>query len=356
MHLCYSINDFSAMPAGISLLSFLENNPDYEPEEVFFVDFGIRPPSRRRLEAVAARYGKRITYLQHKEVTDQIRRDFPHLHTWRGTMAPNAKAFLDRIVPEYVHRLLFIDADTLVTDSLRELADLDMGGAAVAAVPQGWETQQIRQGRLRLCCDCDFYFNSGILLYDMDVWRREDCYSMVIDVLRKKKEFYSPDQTLLNNTIPGRLRKPLPLRYNHLTHHYHPKQEPDNLRRWGVFSEEEIEEAIKHPAIVHFTGGDHHARPWHEGCWSYRKEEYLRYKALSPWKDVPLLPRERSLRPGLYGKGMRLYLWMISRQPSTRLSNAVGYLNHLLLRIDRRMNWALPSMAEGVESSTPTLP
>ena len=101
---------------------------------------------------------------------------------------------------------------------------------------------------------------------------------------------------------------------------------------------------------MHFTGGDHNARPWHEGCWSYRKEEYLRYKALSPWKDVPLLPREKPFRQGLSGKGMRLYFWMISKQPSTRLSNAVGYLIRLLLRIDRRMNWALPRMAEGIET------
>ena len=38
LYLCYSINDLSAMPAGISLMSFLENNPDYEPEELFFLD------------------------------------------------------------------------------------------------------------------------------------------------------------------------------------------------------------------------------------------------------------------------------------------------------------------------------
>ena len=40
LYLCYSINDFFAREAGISMLGFFENNPDYEPEEVFFIDYG----------------------------------------------------------------------------------------------------------------------------------------------------------------------------------------------------------------------------------------------------------------------------------------------------------------------------
>ena len=48
LYLCYSINDFFAREAGISMLSFLENNPGYEPEEVFFIDYGIHPANKQR--------------------------------------------------------------------------------------------------------------------------------------------------------------------------------------------------------------------------------------------------------------------------------------------------------------------
>ena len=202
LYLCYSINDFSIMEAGISLLSFLMNNPGYEPDEVFFVDYGIHPRNKERLGEIAARYGKHVTYLDGKPMTDRVKREFPHLGAWRGTMAPNAKAFMDKIVPSYVDRLLFLDADTLVTGSVADLQSLDMGGAALAAVPQAWTTAQIRSGQLKLYSGSDFYFNSGVLLYDLNVWRREDCHQMVIDMLRTKKQLYSPDQTLLNNAIP----------------------------------------------------------------------------------------------------------------------------------------------------------
>ena len=351
LYLCYSINDFSIMEAGISLLSFLMNNSGYGPEEVFFVDYGIHPRNKERLNEIAAPYGKHITFLNGKAVTDEMKRQFPHLTAWRGTMAPNAKPFLDKIVPTYVERLLFVDADTLFMGSVAELEHLDMKGAALAAVPQAWDTASIRSGYLTLYSGSSFYFNSGVLLYDLSVWRKEDCYQMVIDILRKKKKFYSPDQTLLNNAIPGRLQYQLPLKYNHLTHHFHPRQELKYLEASHVHTREEINEAVAHPVIAHFTGGDHQARPWHEGCWSYHKEEYLRYKALSPWKDTPLLYdyRKKSPREGFFGKGTMFEFWLMSKQPSYKLTQMVsGVLGRLSALRARVLNLP-PEMEEGVE-------
>lgn len=338
------------MSAGISLLSFLENNPGYEPDEVFFVDFGLHPINKKKLDGIATRYSKHVTFLDARQVTAQVRRDFPHLRSWRGTMAPNAKCFMDLIVPEYVERLLFIDADTLVVGSVDELSHMDMGGAALAAVPQCWETCMIRLGRLKLYADTDMYFNSGVLLYDMNVWRRENCHQMIVDTLRVKKQFYSPDQTLLNNAIPGRLLCRLPLKYNHLTHWMHPRQELKFLSVGGIHTVQEIDEMKRHPVIIHYTGGDHHARPWHKGCRSYRTAEYPHYKALSPWKEVALFPRQTCTRQGVAGKGALLYFWMASKQPSLALTTAVMRLNHYINRLQVRWHKAQPPVPEGVEA------
>ncbi|MBO4802358.1 MAG: glycosyltransferase family 8 protein [Bacteroidaceae bacterium] len=349
LYLCYSINDLSAMPAGISLMSFLENNPDYEPEEVFFLDYGIRPANKQKLDSIATHYGRRITYLKATPVTNDIKQRFPHLGTWRYTMAPNAKPFMDQIVPEYVERLLFIDADTLVTGSVSDLMHLDMEGAALAAVPQCWESYLMRQGVMKLYSGSDMYFNSGVLLYDLNTWRREDCHQMVIDTLQKKKQFYSPDQTLLNNAIPGRLQKQLPLKYNNLTHWLHPRQELKYLRTGNIHNEEEIQEAIDHPVIIHYTGGDHHARPWHKGCRSRRQKAYQLYWARSPWKDVPPFPPECFGRPILSGIFIRLHFWLMSKQPYSALSEAALSLCRFFEKLEAKWYKAPPPMKEGIE-------
>ena len=330
LYICYSINDFCVREAGISMLSFLENNPGYEPEEVFFLDYGIHPYNKERLNEMAGRYGKRIEFLAAKPITDEVKRTFPHLRAWNGTMAPNAKPFMDKIIPPYVERLLFMDADTVVARSVEELLQLDMGGVALAAVPQNWDTDNIRQGKLKLYAGSTTYFNSGVLLYNLAVWRKADCHQMVLDTLQKVKYLFSPDQDLLNHAIPAHLQISLPLKYNYLTHYMHPRQEPKFLKKGHVFTKDEIEEAISRPVIIHYTGGYQNARPWHEGCCSRQASAYLHYKALSPWKDTPLFPAFSQLmgrqKRTVIDRGWQLFWWMLSKQPSLTLSRATAFV------------------------------
>ena len=335
LYVCYSINDFFAREAGISLVGFFENNPDYEPEEVFFLDYGIHSINKQKLDSIAAHYGRRITYLKAKPITTRIKSEFPHLKGWRGTMAPNAKAFVDEIMPDYVQRLLFIDADTVVAGSVRELMHIDMGGAALGVVPACIKKKDLTKKRLKLENGNQLYFNSGVLLYDLDNWRRENCHQMILDMLHKKINLDWPDQNLLNNAIPERIIKCLPLKFNYLSHYYHPIQELSMLHRGDVYSEQEIEEAIHHPAIIHYLGGWVMARPWYEGCRSSLSEEYLRYKALSPWKDTPLFIHGTDTKPPTNFRG-KLSYWQMSQYSkchSYRMTRLTDRLCNTIFRI-----------------------
>ena len=297
MYICYSVNDFYAREAGISLLGFLDNNPEYKPDEVFFIDYGIHPSNRERLDGIAARYGKRITYLNGKPVTDRVKREFPNYTPWKGSMAACIKPFMDEVVPEYVHRLLYIDADTVVVGSVSELETMDMGDAVVAGTISNTEGYRLQKKMYELYSGNTIYMGTGVLLYDLDNWRRENCRQMMYGVLRRKKRIRLPDQTLINNAIPQRLMKVLPTKYNYVTHNYHPWQEYHWLRQYRIYSRQECLEAIRHPVIIHYLTGLGMCRPWHEGCLSHRKDEYYRYKAMSPWKDSPLFPSYLELYP-----------------------------------------------------------
>lgn len=333
LYLCYSINDFFAREAGISLLGFLDNNPGYQPEEVFFLDYGIHPTNRAKLDGIAARYGKRITYLDARPVTSAVQQEFPHLKGWRGSMAPNAKCFIEQIVPDYVERLLFIDADTVVAGSVTELQTIDMSGAALGVVPVNSGVVSIRKGTIKLENGNQIYFNSGVLLYNLPVWRRAECHQMIIDTLRKDIDLEWPDQNLLNNAIPERIIQMLPLKYNYTSHYFHPRQERGWLRIGHCYSEEEIEEAICRPAIIHYLGGWVLARPWYSHCRSSKSSEYLRYKALSPWKDSPLFrPFEESHPP--QGFSQKATFWLLKQygeRRSFRLVRTIDALYHFIM-------------------------
>lgn len=326
LYICYSINDSFVREAGISLTGFFENNPDYGPEEVFFLDYGIYPDNRKRLDGIAARYGRRITYLAAKPVTDAVKREFPQLKGFRGSMAPNAKAFVDRIVPDYVDRLLFMDADTVVAGPVKELEQMDMEGAALGVVPCNIPPRDLR--KVKLLSGNHLYFNSGILLYNMPVWRSENCHRMIVDALHLKIDLTWPDQNLLNNAIPERLIRRLPLKYNYHTHYYQPHQERGWLRAWKNYSKEEIDQATRHPVIIHYLGGWGASRPWYEGCRSSRKAEYFRYRELTPWKNDPLLRAFKETQPPITFSD-KLTCWLL-RQLNNRYSFHVAYCCRLI--------------------------
>ena len=317
LYVCYSINDFYAREAGISMLSFLENNPGYEPEEVFFIDYGIHPRNKERLDGIAARYGKRITYLNGRPVTSEIKRQYPNYPAWKGSMAACIKPFMDKIMPEYVQRLLYLDADTIVAGSIEELQRMDMGDAVVAGTISNGMGYALQNRAFELYSGNTQYMGSGVLLYDLKNWRRENCYEMIIAVLNKKKHLRLPDQMLLNNAIPQRLMKVLPTKYNFTMSNIHPWQVYHWLRMYDILPEQECREAIDHPVIIHYLTGWALSRPWHKGCYSHRKEEYYRYKALSPWKDDPLAPPIQKLYPPK-DFHERFYLWSIMQSMKPR--------------------------------------
>ena len=158
---------------------------------------------------------------------------------------------------------------------------------------------------------------SGVLLFDLKNWRRENIYERMLDVLEKKKNLRLPDQMLINNAIPERLMKVLPQKYNYVHHSYHPWQEYHWMRQYRIYSKQECREAIEHPVIIHYLTGWSLARPWHEDCYSHRKEEYYHYKALSPWKNTPLFPPIQQMYPPK-SKQDKLYLWYLMQMMKPR--------------------------------------
>lgn len=89
------------------------------------------------------------------------------------------------------------------------------------------------------------------------------------------------------------------------------------MRQYRIYSKQECREAINHPVIIHYLTGWTLARPWHEDCYSHRKEEYFHYKALSPWKDSPLYPPIQQLFPPKDWND-RIYVWYLMQMMKPR--------------------------------------
>jgi lipopolysaccharide biosynthesis glycosyltransferase len=243
----------------------------------------------RRLREMLARLGAGATF---HEIPRERVAGLPVMDEFTAAMW--YRIFLPELVPA-ADRVLYLDVDTLVVDSLAPLREIDLSGSYVAAVTNALMPQHAgRPGRLGLP-EGQLYFNSGVLLMNLDAMRRDRC----TDALRefaagRGPELEWPDQDTLNMVLGGR-RLALHPRWNYM-----------NSMRWVfalyAFGEDEIGEAARSPAIRHFEGPTHN-KPWH---WAAEREDVELWEAHrreTPWARgrAAELPT-RLLRRAAYAK------------------------------------------------------
>lgn len=105
------------------------------------------------------------------------------------------------LIPEYVEedRVLYLDCDMIVTDSLDELFDMELNGCPVAAVVDLPTT--------------DSGFNAGLLLIDNAYWKENHILNQLMDLTVQYHHQVYADQGILNMLFKDRWYR-LSLTYN----------------------------------------------------------------------------------------------------------------------------------------------
>lgn len=180
---------------------------------------------------------------------------FP-LATAYNILAPRA-LFSDR------KRAFYMDADTVVTEDLADLWSLNLRHPVAAVVdahiswmasPSMW-----RPWREEGLNPLTHYFNTGVLLIDIEAWNSLMISERSLEFLRR---YVLPcvDQDAVNLVLRGKFEK-IPSRFNSMPYHH--------LRLFRyvdtVMDDLDIELAITQPAIIHFHRS-FFGKPWNLGC------------------------------------------------------------------------------------------
>lgn len=195
-----------------------------------------------------------------------------------ATVATYFRLLLPELLPMSVNRVIFIDSDTVITDSLGSLWNLDLQGKSIAAVAEH-----------RISCkdhghEFGSYFNAGIMLADLQKWRQSS-------LLERGRTFANAhpdrmrhwDQDVLNHVFKNDWIA-IPDRWNACPHLF--GLTPEYKDYDYVFTDDE-REAQSNPAIVHFAGPGP-VKPWNSQCKHIYKDHYLAAKADTPWASTPL--------------------------------------------------------------------
>lgn len=161
-----------------------------------------------------------------------------------------------QLLPGDVRRVLYLDPDTLVINPLRPLWETDLGGCVYAAASHKGKTELVAGiNQVRLGTESK-YFNSGVLLIDLDAARREVVPEEIFAyVERHARGLVLPDQDVLNALYGERT-----LELDDAVWNYDARNFNTYLLRSG--GECDLDWVLSHTAILHFCG---RSKPWQPG-------------------------------------------------------------------------------------------
>ncbi|MCD8118095.1 MAG: hypothetical protein LUE29_01145 [Lachnospiraceae bacterium] len=287
IYVCYASSNEYAEYTGISIFSLLKNNAQYI-RKVFILDYGILSENKEKINHVISSFHVDVEYIRSKEVLEELQATL-NIKAFRSSLATYSRAFIDYIIPSYVDKLLYIDSDTVVNGNIEELIEYDMGNKVLA----GSISLDLYDGlhsttEFPLLSGNKAYIGCGIVLYSLENWRLHNCRQMIQTSCEKLETARFADQTVINNAIPEKLLGILPPKYNYAGHTFSVASERINLHAGGWYREEEIDQAVRYPVIIHYKGGPL-VRPWFDDCQSRQKEVYYSYKEQTPWAESQLI-------------------------------------------------------------------
>jgi FkbM family methyltransferase len=162
---------------------------------------------------------------------------------------------------------------------------MDMDGCCVAATtnPLYRLMEQRIKAKLGLP-DRRAYFNSGVLLFDLDAMRTDGLDKQLVEWAVEHRDAISwPDQDVLNAVL-WRRRLPLHPRWNAASGLW------DLPARDLPWTEEQVAEARRNPAIAHFLGP---FKPWHYRCTHPYRNMYQTYLTQTGLTARPQVGRTR---------------------------------------------------------------
>jgi UDP-glucose/galactose:(glucosyl)LPS alpha-1,2-glucosyl/galactosyltransferase len=247
---------------GVALTSLIENN--YQENRTITIHFltpVITKGLRKKINQLSESLNISICPYEVDSTKLENLRTSAHISS-----ASYYRLIAPSILPGSLDKILYLDCDLIVDGSVQSLYDLDISDRVVAAC--GGKTVTNKK---RLNLSGDYYFNAGVILINLKMWRDLDIGNQCLQWLNdypNVAQFH--DQDALNKIIDGNFIN-IDSKWNSTVDLYKPSSKITN-------------ESV----IIHFIGS---LKPWQLWCIRPIKAKYWFYHSKSLWSDsLPEIP------------------------------------------------------------------
>lgn len=251
INICLSCDENYAQYAGVVIASILANSKADEDIFIYILDGNISESSKNKILSLKSIKDCSIEFVKVNEKDFEDYKNIPN-HDYIS-ISTYFRLKLATLLPE-IDRIIYLDCDVIVCESLKGLYNLDLGNNIFGGVLD-------IDLRLR---NNPKYVNAGVLLMDLTKVRQNGVENQFLEYTQKNwQNIQLGDQGVINDVLRDKILN-IPEKFNVQSECY--------IRR-STFT--------KAPVIVHFIGGK---KPWHYSSWSVHKDLYFRYLQMTPWK------------------------------------------------------------------------
>lgn len=295
----YSSNFFSEM-CGVAIQSLCENNQDSDVITIYVIEDDISEENKNRLCEITDHYNRNIVFIEkplQQELYPDVKYDLGHTY---------ARMAMAELLPESVERVLSLDSDTLVVNSLSDMYNIEFAENEYVAGVYDCVGRAVQENLLH-ASKVMKYCNVGMLLIDLKKWRKKNVGKQLLDVVLSsvdgKQNMYFLEQDMMNIVFEGHLKLIDPC-YNMLTSIYLFDYDEIIQMKHPVsyYSKDVVNRAKKHPVLLHATTCFYvKRRMWVQDSDSPYAKFYLYYRRKTAWGDIPQSKDNRKFSKRLYG-------------------------------------------------------
>jgi lipopolysaccharide biosynthesis glycosyltransferase len=180
-------DDNYARPLAVTLYSALTNLDPGWTVDLYLIDGGIHPANKARIEQIASEAPPSVA-LRWKTVDASLLASLPQTTGEVVNDTTYLRLFIPDLVPDQHQKAIYLDCDLIIRSSLSDLWTTPFNGNAVLAVQDYWipyvscDLGIDKYDELDIPADAA-YFNAGVLVMNLPLWRRQPIRKQVTDYL-----------------------------------------------------------------------------------------------------------------------------------------------------------------------------
>lgn len=278
--LVYISDDNYSMPTAVSIASLIKNKHRDSTYRIYILADRISDKNKGLLKSLQTKGVKiEIMPMESNDVLKMGRSNIPaSIHV---TEAALYKFLIPELFGEY-SKILYLDGDTLILSDLNEIFQIDIRDryAAVVKDMKPMVTYQPNQNeKLNVCHQA--YFNTGMMLFNLDKCRADRIVSKLIEY-RSKGINYFMDQDAFNVVLDEQVEY-VPYKYNMIFSNYE-YYSFESLAKYYGLTEKDRKSFLESVIVLHLSSKE---KPWLYFDTDF-SSEWDYYYSISPYSQIPL--------------------------------------------------------------------